>query len=83
MKNESQENNFGEIIQKRSIEHAFLDQLSRVWHYGNWKAETPAERLMESVMIELGYWPTKESDIVSRPNTYKEMEDFLKDRKTK
>lgn len=62
----------------RPIEHSFLDQLSRAWHYGNWKSETPAERLMESVMIKLGYWPTTEKDIMERPNSYQEMENFLK-----
>jgi hypothetical protein len=68
-------------IVKRKIEHVFLDQLSRDWHYKNWKAETPAEKLMESVMQELGFWPTTEEKILTRPDTYQEMEDFLKMKK--
>jgi hypothetical protein len=83
MEDTSQEMNSSETVQNRSIEHAFLDQLSRAWHYGNWRAETPAERLMESVMKELGFWPTTESDIISRPDAYREMEEFLKSRKAR
>ncbi len=43
------------------------DVLSRVWYYGNWKAETPAEGQLEQLLTWLGYWPTTEDEIIKRP----------------
>lgn len=40
------------------------DLISRIYHYGNFKAETRNERLLESVLNELQLYPTTENDIL-------------------
>jgi len=40
--------------------------LASAWFYGNWKAETHNERLMQKLMEDAGYWPTSEDEIVAR-----------------
>ena len=42
------------------------DLISRIYHYGNFKAETRNERLLESVLNELQLYPTTENDILQR-----------------
>ena len=36
--------------------------LQSAWTNGDWKAETPNEREMEKIMVELGYWEDKNND---------------------
>lgn len=36
--------------------------LGKVWFYGEWKWETPNERVMQMIMQELGYYPFKNED---------------------
>ena len=33
--------------------------LQSAWVNGDWKAETPNEREMETLMTQLGYWPAQ------------------------
>lgn len=43
------------------------DLISRIYHYGNFKAETMTERVLEKVLIELQLFPTTEDEILKRP----------------
>ena len=43
------------------------DLISRIYHYGNFKAESNNERELEKVLNELKLFPTTEDEIVSRP----------------
>lgn len=36
--------------------------LAKNWFYGDWKWETPNERVMQMLMQELGYYPLKDED---------------------
>ena len=36
--------------------------LAKIWYYGNWKWETPNERVMQMLMEELGLYPFKDED---------------------
>jgi hypothetical protein len=40
--------------------------LGKVWYYGEWKWETPNERIMQMIMQELGYYPFKNEDEMIR-----------------
>lgn len=42
------------------------DLISRIYHYGNFKAETHNERKLEKLLNELGLYPTTEDKILSR-----------------
>jgi len=43
------------------------DLISRIYHYGNFKAETLNERKLEEVLNELKLFPTTEDEILKRP----------------
>lgn len=43
------------------------DLISRIFHYGNFKAETSYERLLEKKLTDVGLWPTSEDEIINRP----------------
>lgn len=43
------------------------DLISRIYHYGNFKAETVNERLLETILNELKLFPTTEEEILKRP----------------
>ncbi len=47
----------------------FAALMSEIFHYGNFKAETPNERIAESLLIRFGYWPTTENEIIKRHNS--------------
>ena len=38
--------------------------LAKSWHYNNWDWETPNERVMEMLMVRLGYYPIDDEDEV-------------------
>lgn len=57
--------------QKTAVEFAFeklekLETLAKIlakcWYYGNFKVETPNERVMQMLMCELGYFPFNDED---------------------
>lgn len=43
------------------------DLITRIFYYGNFKAETPNEKLLEKLLIEVNLWPTNEEIILKRP----------------
>lgn len=43
-----------------------LSTISSIYHNGNFKAETPNERVLLNILRVLGYWPTDEESILSR-----------------
>lgn len=45
---------------------AVADILSRVYHYGNFKIETPNERVIAGLLNELCLFPTSEENIIAR-----------------
>ncbi len=40
--------------------------ISSIFHYGNFKAETPNERELQKLLEEVNLWPTNEKLIISR-----------------
>lgn len=44
------------------------DLISRIYHYGNFKAETINEKELEYILKELQLFPTTEDEILLRPN---------------
>jgi hypothetical protein len=52
-----------ELIDDR---HTYLETLAKVlaktWFYGDWKWETPNERVMHFIMVELGLYPFLDED---------------------
>ena len=47
-----------EMEKRKSKLEQLATLLQSAWTNGNWKAETPNEREMEKIMVELGYWNT-------------------------
>ena len=45
-----------EMEKRKSKLEQLATLLQSAWTNGNWKAETPNEREMEKIMVELGYW---------------------------
>lgn len=43
------------------------DLISRIFYYGNFKAETHNERILEQRLRQVGLWPTTEDEIIQRP----------------
>lgn len=43
------------------------DLISRIYYYGNFRAETANERALEKILNELQLFPTTEDDILKRP----------------
>lgn len=43
------------------------DLISRIFYYGNFKAETTNERILEQRLRQVGLWPTSEHMILQRP----------------
>lgn len=64
-------------IKKAKLLYALPDILSRIYHYGKFKAETPNERIVEFILTELEYWPTTEDDILKREE-HKDVIDMYK-----
>ncbi len=59
--------------------------LGKVWFYGDWKWETPNERVMQMIMQDLGYYPFKNEDEMIREtevdsNLYKQAIEQIKTR---
>lgn len=46
---------------------AIADILSRIFHYGNFKAETLSERTISGLLNDLGLFPCSEDEIIKRP----------------
>lgn len=42
------------------------DLVTRIFHYGNFKAETYNERLLEQLLKDVNLWPTNEQQILLR-----------------
>lgn len=42
--------------------------MARIMYYGDWKAETVNERVLEMLMNKLGYYPICEDDIITKLN---------------
>lgn len=66
-----------ELIDDRQ---AYLETLARVlaktWFYGDWKWETPNERVMQFIMVQLGLYPFfNEDDMISKTQV---SEDYYK-----
>ena len=51
-------------MDKWKLEKRALDLVSTIFYYGNFKAETPNEKELESILIELGKWPTNEETCI-------------------
>lgn len=51
-------------MEKWKLEKRVLDLVSAIFHYGDFKAETPNEKELESILIQLGKWPTNEDTCV-------------------
>lgn len=49
------------------LRKAALDILSRIFHYGDMKIETPAERTLCGILHDLGLFPTTGDSIITRP----------------
>jgi len=45
---------------KKGLER-LAELLASAWHHGNWKAETPNEREMQTIMEKHGFWPYSSS----------------------
>ena len=43
------------------------DLVTRIFHYGDFKAETYNEKLLEQLLREVNLWPTNEAQILKRP----------------
>ncbi len=52
---------------------AVSDLISRIYHYGNFKIETPNERTLAGLLNDLKLFPTTESEILKR-STYPDYE---------
>lgn len=47
-------------MDKWKLEKRALDLVCAIFYYGSFKAETPNEKELEKILIELGRWPTSE-----------------------
>jgi len=56
----------GEQNPDNSLKDAALSTITSIFHYGNFKVETPNERVLLNILKVLGYWPTTEEEIIKR-----------------
>ena len=56
----------GEQNPNNKMKDMALSTISSIYHHGNFKAETPNERVLLNILRVLGYWPTDEESILSR-----------------
>lgn len=43
------------------------DLITRIFYYGDFKAETYNEKLLEKLLTEVNLWPTNKQTIIKRP----------------
>lgn len=61
-----------DVIEGAMYEYAkpykeIADLISRIFYYGNFKAETYNERMLQLKLTQVGLWPTTEDEILKRP----------------
>lgn len=82
----SERDELAKVIRRRNQEkieqdnkyYRISDLISRIFYYGNFKAETQSEKELEKLLTEVGLWPTTEDDILKRN---KNMGNFVTDSK--
>lgn len=56
------------LLEDNNVKYRLMaDLISRIFFYGDFKAETNNERKLEKLLIEVGLWPTTEQEIIERP----------------
>jgi hypothetical protein len=51
-------------MEKWKLEKRVIDLVCSIFHHGGFKAETPSERELETILTELGKWPTNEGTCI-------------------
>ena len=65
------------IEEKWKIEKRALDLVCAIFYYGQFRAETPNEKELESILKELGRWPTSESACVQNTKWWEGQKSFI------